>query len=89
MKRDEWGLARETDNHWKILVIWLGSKKIEYRLGGCYMKLSVSKKLWGSFLSLLLFLLAMGTVYLLIISELNNQYTFLLDDRCEKDPACG
>ena len=48
------------------------------------MKLSVSKKLWGSFLSLLVFLLAMGTVYLLIISELNSQYTFLLDDRVKK-----
>ncbi|MGE7603373.1 methyl-accepting chemotaxis protein [Peribacillus sp. NPDC097675] len=48
------------------------------------MKLSVSKKLWGSFLSLLLFLLAMGAVYLLIISELNGQYKFLLDDRVKK-----
>lgn len=48
------------------------------------MKLSVSKKLWGSFLSLLLFLLAMGAVYLLIISDLNSQYKFLLDDRVKK-----
>ncbi|MFJ7832402.1 methyl-accepting chemotaxis protein [Peribacillus sp. NPDC097284] len=48
------------------------------------MKLTVSKKLWGSFLSLLVFLLAIGTVYLLIIDDLNKQYTFLLDNRVKK-----
>ncbi|MGE7119108.1 methyl-accepting chemotaxis protein [Peribacillus sp. NPDC046944] len=48
------------------------------------MKLTLSKKLWGSFLSLLVFLLAIGTVYLLIIDDLNKQYTFLLDNRVKK-----
>lgn len=48
------------------------------------MKLSVSKKLWFSFLSLLLFLLAIGVLYVMIIKDLNNQYKFLLDDRVKK-----
>ena len=63
---------------------WMILKEIEKRLGGCYMKWTVSKKLWGSFLSLLVFLLAIGTVYLLIIDDLNKQYTFLLDNRVKK-----
>ncbi|WP_340372302.1 methyl-accepting chemotaxis protein [Peribacillus sp. FSL E2-0218] len=48
------------------------------------MKLSVSKKLWASFLSILLFLVAIGVLYLWIIIDLNGKYTFLLDDRVKK-----
>ncbi|MFD9628549.1 methyl-accepting chemotaxis protein [Peribacillus muralis] len=48
------------------------------------MKLSVSKKLWASFLSILLFMVAIGVLYLLIIIDLNGKYTFLLDDRVKK-----
>ncbi|MGE6377831.1 methyl-accepting chemotaxis protein [Peribacillus muralis] len=48
------------------------------------MKLSVSKKLWASFLSILLFMVAIGVLYLWIIIDLNGKYTFLLDDRVKK-----
>ncbi|WP_285769001.1 methyl-accepting chemotaxis protein [Peribacillus sp. SI8-4] len=48
------------------------------------MKLSVSKKLWASFLSILFFLVAIGVLYLWIIIDLNGKYTFLLDDRVKK-----
>ncbi|MFE4240269.1 methyl-accepting chemotaxis protein [Peribacillus butanolivorans] len=48
------------------------------------MKLSVSKKLWAGFLSILIFLMTIGFFYLWIITDLNKQYTFLLDDRVKK-----
>ncbi|MFB7638347.1 methyl-accepting chemotaxis protein [Peribacillus butanolivorans] len=48
------------------------------------MKLSISKKLWAGFLSILIFLMTIGFFYLWIIIDLNKQYTFLLDDRVKK-----
>ncbi|MFS0574120.1 methyl-accepting chemotaxis protein [Sporosarcina sp. 179-K 3D1 HS] len=48
------------------------------------MRLTVGRKLWGGFLTVLIFLIIVGLAGYWSLSQMDKQYRFLIDDRIEK-----
>ncbi|WP_158233640.1 MULTISPECIES: methyl-accepting chemotaxis protein [unclassified Sporosarcina] len=48
------------------------------------MKFTVGKKLWLGFMSIVIIMIVIGTVGFLAIKKVNEQYTFLIEDRMHK-----
>lgn len=58
--------------------------EIIYNKWGDGMRLTVGRKLWGGFLTVLLFLVIVGLAGYGSLSQMNEQYRFLIDDRIQK-----